>query len=143
MANPEISNPDVAAIFAVYPKAIRERLLKVRKLVLAVGKRVDPIGRVEESVKWGEPSYSTISGSPVRLGWNENDPEKYAIYFHCQTKLVETFRALYPKTFTFGGNRAIVFRRLDRVPLKELEACIQLALTYHKVKSESLLGAGK
>ena len=32
---------------------------------------------------------------------------QYAVYFHCQTDLVETFRELYPE-LSFSGNRAIL-----------------------------------
>ena len=54
----------------------------------------------------------------------------YAIYFHCQTDLVETFRELYPE-LRYGGNRAILLDAGDKVPEKALRHCIALALTYH------------
>ena len=43
---------------------------------------------------------------------------RYAVYFHCQTDLVETFRELYPTEFSFGGNRSILFDaiRMSRSP---------------------------
>ncbi len=137
-----ISHPKVAAFFDSVPEVIRERLLNVRRLVMAVGRQVDLLG-VDETVKWGEPSYSTISGSPVRLGWKRNDPDRYALYFHCQTKLVSTFRELYPETFAFEGNRAIVFRKNDPIPEQELRSCIEFAFTYHRRKGKPLLGAGE
>lgn len=135
-----IERAEVAEAYDSFPCEIRNALLRMRDLILTVGKRIEPIGRVEESLKWGEPSYATISGSPVRLGWNKKAPERYAIYFHCRTKLISTFRALYPNTFSFEGNRAITFLKSDQVPVQELEHCLELALSYHRVKDKPLLG---
>lgn len=66
-----IENSEVEAAYDSYPVEIRHRLLELRSLILSMGNRIGHIGGVEENVKWGEPSYSTIAGSPVRLGWNK------------------------------------------------------------------------
>lgn len=136
-----IENPDIAAIYESYPLEIRSRLFRLREIILKVGNCIDSIGSVEESVKWGEPSYATISGSPVRLGWKKNDPGKYALYFHCQTKLVGSFRALYPNEFCYEGNRAIVFAKNEEFPREKLEHCVLLALTYHSWKDKDVPGS--
>ena len=52
-----------------------------------------------------------------------------------QHGLVDTFRTAFPDTFTFEGNRAIVFDQGDRVPVRELTVCIATALTYHRKAS--------
>gem|GEM_PF-673270 len=127
MKTPSIADPEVAAVFESFPEGIRRQLFALRTLILGVGTRVDPIAKVSESLKWGEPSYTTISGSPVRLGCKRDDTERFAVYFHCQTKLISTFRHLYPNTFTFEGNRAILFNKDEQVPMQELEKCIELA----------------
>lgn len=135
-----ITNQKIKATFDSYPDEIRKSLLSLRELILKVGNRSNCIGRVDESLKWGEPSYSTIDGSPIRLGWDEKRPDQFAIYFHCQTRLVSTFRKLYPDTFHFEGNRAITFHKADQIPEKELIHCIELAQSYHRVKKLPLLG---
>ena len=56
------------------------------------------------------------------------------MYFHCQTKLVETFRMLFANELKFEGNRAIVFDESDTVPQDSLSFCIAAALTYHRSK---------
>ena len=92
------------------------------------------MGELEETLKWGEPAYVTSqskSGSTVRIGWSEKRPAQYAMYFHCQTNLVEKFREVFPDDFTFEGNRAIVFAEGDVVPTERLAFCIAEALTYH------------
>ena len=63
--------------------------------------------------------------------------DQYAVYFHCQTDLVETFRGLYPTELTYGGNRSILLRAADDVPEAALRHCIGLALTYHLNKRKA------
>jgi hypothetical protein len=58
-------------------------------------------------------------------------PSRYALYFHCQTRLVESFRAPFADAFVFEGNRAIVFEATDTVPAAPLAMCIAAALTCH------------
>jgi hypothetical protein len=92
------------------------------------------VGELEETLKWGEPAYvtaATRSGSTVRIAGKKSDPARYAIYFHCQTDLVATFRTMFPQDFRFEGNRAIVFQQDDTVPTDALAVCIRAALTYH------------
>lgn len=89
---------------------------------------------MEETLKWGQPSYLTTqskSGSTIRIDLVKSQEGQYAIYFHCQTTLVETFKEIYRNKFKYEGNRSIVFRENDAVPVKELGHCISLALTYH------------
>lgn len=136
-----IENPQVAALFERFPAPARKLLLEIRRSILAIGKQVDSIGGVDESIKWGEPSYSTIAGSPIRLGWSPKSPDHVCVFFHCQTKLVSTFRILYPDTFVFDGNRCLRLPLKAQLPKHELAQCIELALNYHKLKKLPLLGA--
>src|SRR5713226_7297379 len=64
-------------------------------------------------------------------------PTQYAMYFHCQTNLVESFRAIFPSQFTYEGNRSIVFNKDAEIPANELKVCIAMALTYHRGKTPS------
>jgi hypothetical protein len=41
---------------------------------------------------------------------------------------------MFPRELTYEGNRRIVFGEDDRIPVKELSACISMALTYHRSK---------
>jgi len=132
---------EVAKVFAEYPEKAREKLLHLRQLILDVASGSENISELEETLKWGEPSYLAEGGSTVRLGWKKSKPDVYAIYFNCNTKLVDTFRELYADTFQFDGNRAIVFDLQEVVPEKALQHCIALSLEYHRLKHLSLLGA--
>lgn len=136
----------VEAVFRTYPPKIRSRLLSLRQLVFDVAAVTEGVGALEETLKWGQPAYvtsETRSGSTVRIDRHPREPQKYAIYFHCQTNLVETFRMLFPQTFVFEGNRAIVFDESEEVPLRELGICVAAALTYHRqLKGQTLGRAG-
>jgi hypothetical protein len=127
----------VARVFDGYPPAIRRRLLALRALIFKTAAATDGVGELEETLKWGEPAYVTSksgSGSTIRIDWKRSSPSQYAMYFHCQTNLVETFRTVFPRDFTYEGNRAIVFDAAGKVPRDALVFCIAAALTYHQKK---------
>ena len=54
------------------------------------------------------------------------------MFVHCQTTLVSTYREIYPDTFRFDGNRALLFSADLALPEEPLKHCIALALTYHR-----------
>lgn len=135
-----IKNVEVAEVFKNYPKHMRKKLLFLRQLVLDTASETEGVSAVEETLKWGEPSYVTKSGSTVRMDWKKSSPHQYAMYFHCKTKLVDTFKELYRDKFIFEGNRAIVFNEDDEIPTNELKHCISLSLTYHRRKHLPMLG---
>ncbi len=135
-----VDNPNVAKIFQSYPRNIRRKLMYLRQLIFDVASGTSDIGKVEETLKWGEPSYLVKGGSTVRIGWKESRPEYYVMYFNCNTKLVDTFKEVYSDSFNFEDSRAIVFRREDTVPSRVLKHCIALSLQYHKIKHLPLLG---
>ncbi|MDB5814877.1 MAG: hypothetical protein JWN23_1994 [Rhodocyclales bacterium] len=136
-------NPLVAKVFEAYPPAMRQRLLVIRELIFKTAASTGGVGKLEETLKWGEPAYVTSeskSGSTVRIDWKKGSPSQYAMYFHRQTNLIETFRTLFPGEFKFEENRAIVFSESDEVPKDSLAFCIAAALTYHLNKSPSRSG---
>jgi len=126
--------PDVARVFKAYPAPLRRKLLRLRQLILDTAARLDGVGPLEETLRWGEPAYltPTRSGSTIRIDRRRKHPRQYAMYFHCRTSLVDTFRTAFPDTFTFEGNRAIVFDLDDHVPVRELAVCIEAALIYNR-----------
>ncbi|MDQ2044375.1 DUF1801 domain-containing protein [Pseudoalteromonas sp. 20-92] len=130
-------NTDIKNIFNNYPEIAKSKLIKLRELIYTVAQEQN-LGAVEESLKWGEPSYNVINGSPIRIGFKGSS---CYLFFHCQSKLVSTFRELYSHSLTLEGNRAIVLNSEKPLPEHPVKECIKLALTYHKVKRLPLLGA--
>ena len=110
-----IKNPKVDEIFNNYPTEIRPKLLRLRQLVLDTAAETEIVDKLEETLKWGEPSYLTKNGSTIRMDWKQKNPDQYAMYFKCTSKLIPTFKMLYSDKFNFEGNRAIVFNLTDEI----------------------------
>ncbi|QCB48686.1 DUF1801 domain-containing protein [Hydrogenophaga sp. PAMC20947] len=128
----------VAAKFASYPPEAREALLALREIAWETARSMPEVGGIEETLKWGEPAYGTKSkvGSTVRMDWKTRAPGSYALYFNCQTDLVETFRTLFPNDFVFEGNRALVFRLGETIPADSVAFCMAAAFSYHLNKKK-------
>jgi hypothetical protein len=127
-------DPAVEAVFSAYPKPLKAKLLALRQLIFDTARTTKGVGALQETLKWGQPSYLTPeskSGSTIRIDGVKSDSTHYAIYFHCQTNLVETFRELYPTELRYGGNRSILLDTKDDIPEPALRHCVALALTYH------------
>jgi hypothetical protein len=123
----------VANVLENYPKPIGAKLLALRKLILDTARTTDGVGALDETLKWGQVSYLTSetgSGSTIRIDRVKSADNQVAVYFHCQTSLVETFRELYPE-LSYSGNRAILLDAGAPLPKAELGHCVALALTYH------------
>jgi hypothetical protein len=128
------ADPAVAAVFDAYPKPLKAKLLALRRLILDTARTTKGVGALQETLKWGQPSYmtpETRSGSTIRIDRIKSAAGQYAVYFHCQTNLVESFRELYPEEFSYGGNRCIILDAADDVAKPALRHCVALALTYH------------
>lgn len=124
-------------VFSQYPEQIQSKLLFIRELIFNIASNLDEVGAIQETLKWGEPSYVTCdtnSGSTCRIGWKKSTPEKYYVYFNCKTTLVDTFKEIYGPLFTYGGNRSLIFDIHEEIPAAELSDCIAIALTYHSSK---------
>jgi hypothetical protein len=125
---------------APYTPQVRTRLKELRQVVLDTAAQTAGVGRIEETLKWGQPSFltpETKSGSTIRIDGLRNDPEKYAMYFHCQSGLVDLFKERYGKALTSEGNRALIFDVKEKLPTEILSHCISLALTHHLRKTSS------
>jgi len=133
----EFSDAEVEAVFNAYDEEVRGKLLDLRNIIFETAAKTPGVGELEETLKWGQPSYLTPvtkSGTTVRIDKVKSSPGTYAMYFHCQTSLIETFRQIYPDDLIYQGNRGIVFKTTVNIPEATLRHCISLALTYHLQK---------
>ncbi|MDD1779823.1 DUF1801 domain-containing protein [Enterovibrio sp. ZSDZ35] len=124
--------------FMSYPEGIREQLLLVRKQIYAVAEKLDK--NVEESLKWGQPSYVVKGGTAIRIDWAESHPDHISLLFNCQTQLIETFREVMPKAFIYEGNRSALLRINEVLSNESVQKCIAVAFTYKARKKLFLLG---
>ncbi len=122
----------MASRFEDYSEDVLPALMDLRQLILDTATTTEGVGPLEETLKWGQPSYLTIaskSGTTIRVG--PSGDGHFALFVHCQTDLVKRFRLFYPDLMDFEGNRAIRFRIGEALPATELTHCISLALRYH------------
>lgn len=133
------TNAEVAIKFDSYPKKLRLELMQLRELIFETASDLG-IDDLEETLKWGQPSYLTKHGSTLRIDLNSEKQNNVAMYFHCKTKLVDTFKEIYTQDFCYNGNRAIVFNQNEVFDKEKLKHCIELSLTYHKISHLPLLG---
>ena len=135
-----ITDPAFETKFADYPDFVRDKLHFLRELVLETAKEIPEIEKIEETLKWGEPSFVTKNGSTLRIDWKKKTPDQYQMYFKCTSRLVETFKIVFGERFNYEKNRAIIFKLNQEIPVDELKQCIKATLMYHKVKNELTLG---
>ncbi|HBU79403.1 MAG TPA: hypothetical protein DEF18_15000 [Muricauda sp.] len=134
------TNPKVIEKFENYPDFVRDKMQYLRELVIETAEEMQDIAVLEETLKWGEPSFVTKNGSTLRMDWKERTPDQYAMYFQCTSRLVDTFRLVFGHKFQFEGKRAIVFKLNQKIPETELKGCIKASLRYHNVKDQITLG---
>lgn len=134
---PAYQDARVATLFAGYSPLMRRRLEDLRCLIFETAAAIEAVGPIEETLKWGDPSYlttQTSAGSIIRINAHRRSETCYAAYFHCQTNLVETFRVTFGEALTFEGNRAILFNVADEIPKDLLALCFRAALSYRLSK---------
>ena len=135
-----VSDKEVQKVFDQYPKDVKRQMKSLRKLIIQCAEELDEVDELQETLKWGEPSYLTKYGSTVRVDWKEKQLDIYSIFFKCTSKLVETFQGVFGEQFTYEKTRAIQFKLGEQIPEVELKQCIKAAMMYHKVKTKPLLG---
>lgn len=138
-----VQDPQVIEKFQSYPKEVRAKLEYLRELIVETAAELEAVRQLEETLKWGEPSYLTKKGSTIRMDWKTKTPDQYALYFKCTSKLVPTFKELYGDLFRYENTRAILFELEEEIPVAALKDCIAMALTYHTIKNEPWLGRQK
>lgn len=125
-------DPAVEAVFAAYPEPEQKNLLLIRDRIFRIAKKTAGVGRLLETLKWGQPAYltpETKSGSTIRLGLPKTGG--YAVFVHCQTTILSDFKQVFPDDFAYDGNRAVHFD-VDHPPeFLKLDMLINGALTYH------------
>lgn len=134
-------DPQVQAVFAAYPMELRMPLLRLRQCILDTAAQTAAVGELVETLKWREPAYLPRQprvGTTIRINAVKGSKDQYAIYVHCQTSLIQTFKRHYPTAFRFEGDRAILFRVGKALPEAPLKHCIAMALTYHRSGKDAI-----
>jgi len=127
----------VAAVFQAYPAKVRDQILRLRELIIATAAATPGVGKLQETLKWGQVSYLTAesgSGTTVRIDVDAASGNP-AIYVNCQTTLVDGYRQVYPDAFVYQGTRAVVIGAAPNEAA--LRHVVAQALTYHARKKRA------
>lgn len=127
-------SPDISAAYDAFPIAARDRLLEIRALILAAAEATET-APLTEALKWGQPAYlpARKHGTTIRLGLA--NPETCALYVHCQTTLVDSYRQLFPTEFQYQTTRAVLIPTSGGYAAEALQQIAAMALTYHRDKA--------
>ncbi|MEL6234038.1 MAG: DUF1801 domain-containing protein [Pseudomonadota bacterium] len=118
-----------AAVFAAMPGPARACALRLRGLIHEVAAEMELT--LQETLKWGEPAYLPgRAGTTLRLNHDATSGQ-CRLLVHCQTRLVEEWRARFDGRLRFEGNRAVLIDPTAEFEESALRACILDALTYH------------
>jgi hypothetical protein len=120
--------PGIRAAFAAFPDPARQGLDQLRALILATAAEAGI--PVTEALRWGQPAYLAPKGSTLRLGIPKQ--AAFALFAHCQTTLIEDFRAGPGAGHRIEGTRAVLFDDPAEIDPDALRPLIRHALTYHQ-----------
>ena len=127
--------PNVAAAFEVFPAPERKTLLRLRDVIFEVAKSDARIGPLQETLRWGQPSYltaTTKSGTAIRLALTKKG--ECALFTHCQTTVMSDFRNQFPDEFAYEDNRALIPGAGFEDKIALLSMFMVAAMTYHRKK---------
>lgn len=130
--NHDFPNSEVADFYASLPADIEAAMLAIRELIYTTASTTDVSGQIEETLKWGVPSYATMkprSGTPIRLSVSKKHDDVCELSVHCQSTLVADFKEVYPK-LQYDRNRSLLINH-SQVSSDEVCHFIKMALTYH------------
>lgn len=130
------SFPDkkIASVFDGYPKNLRKKLDRMRELIFEVATETEGVGKLNETLKWGSPSYltdQTQSGTTVRIDRVSWQKDKYGVFVHCQSGVIDQFKSAFGNDYTYDGQRGIILDSNEEIPEEAIRHFIWLALTYH------------
>ncbi|HZY82900.1 MAG TPA: DUF1801 domain-containing protein [Cyclobacteriaceae bacterium] len=143
MKRKPFADKKVKTVFDQYPKNLRTKLDRMRQLIFEVANETEGVGPLDETLKWGSPGYLTNesqSGTTVRIDRISWQKEKYGIFVHCQSGVMEQFKSAFGNAYDYDGKRGIILDTKDDIPEEAVRHFIWLALTYHLRKKRKPRG---
>ncbi|UWR02552.1 DUF1801 domain-containing protein [Ruegeria conchae] len=119
----------VAAAYEALPEETRAGALMLRELIFETAASLPRAQPLEEALRWGQPAYLAPKGSTIRLGGHK--AARFALFVHCQSRLMGDFTSAFPGEDQIDGNRAILFNTTDQIDPTRHGWLIARALTYH------------
>ena len=111
--------PAVDAVFAAYPEPLKAKLLALRRLIFDTAKTTKGVGALQETLKWGQPSYLTPGDEkrqhdPDRSGEIRHQPIRGV--FPLPDRSGRNLSRTVPRELSYGGNRSILLNAQRRDP---------------------------
>ncbi|MEX0305703.1 MAG: DUF1801 domain-containing protein [Leisingera sp.] len=128
---PPFASAQIEAAFNLPDPQARDGLLALRRLIFETAAGTPEVGRIEEALRWGQPSYLTPerkTGSTIRIGVPK--AARFALFVHCQSRLIPEFAAAFPAWDRFEGTRAVLFDDPAEIEPIRHGWLIKRALTY-------------
>ncbi|WP_170427578.1 DUF1801 domain-containing protein [Ruegeria arenilitoris] len=122
-------DPAVEAAFDALPEDTRAGALALRELVFDTAQALPDAQPLTEALRWGQPAYLAPKGSTIRLGGHKQ--ASFALFVHCQSRLMGDFTTAFPGQDRLEGNRAILFDDAGQIDDTRHGWLIARALTYH------------
>ena len=119
---------------------MKARLLALRRLIFDTAGTTKGVGALEETLKWGQPSYLTTetkSGSTIRIDQVKADRRPDTRSISIARPIWSRPSASCIRELSYGGNRSILLNAEDELPEAALRHCVALALTYHLRKRKA------
>lgn len=125
----QFDDPAVAAAYQALPEGTRAGALALRQLILETATSLPRAQPLQEALRWGQPAYLAPKGSTIRLGGHK--AARFALFVHCQSRLMGDFTSAFPGEDRIDGNRAVLFDDPDQIDATRHGWLIARALTYH------------
>jgi hypothetical protein len=123
------TDPKVADAYDALPKEARTGALILRELVFETAASLPTAQPLQEALRWGQPAYLAPKGSTIRIGTHKS--ARFAMFVHCQSRLMGDFTSAFPEEDQIDGNRAVLFDDPAQIDPTRHGWLIARALTYH------------
>ncbi len=122
-------DPAVEAVFDGFSPDTRTGVMALRDLILDTADTLPSAQPLQEALRWGQPAYLAPRGSTIRLGAHKS--AAFALFVHCQSRLMGDFTSAFPNEDRIDGSRAILFDSPGQIDETRHGWLIARALTYH------------
>ncbi len=107
-------------------------MLQVRELIFATAAAHHDVGKLSETLKWGEPAYLTdeaCSGGAISSAASRTRARRHPVQLPDDGG--DRLRGRFTVQFEYGRARALLLPLSGALPKLGLTVCLSLALTYH------------
>ncbi len=122
-------DPAVQSVFDGYKPDTHKGVLALRELIFETALTLPSAQPLQEALRWGQPAYLAPKGSTIRLGGHKT--ASFALFVHCQSRLISDFTSAFPDEDRLEGNRAVLFDDPRQIDANRHGWLIARALTYH------------